>query len=245
MKVRSIDRPFSLWSVKSSVSFCFLFSVYVSFTSSSSSENSSWLEFAEKLFFLAFSSFLILTQIFSLINEIQFPLLTTTTTTTTTQKSTRNARAHKIRIAYTHQHSFKLFGRRRRRRWGHLFHSRSIGFEQKIVFLVIERREKMREMKNKTARRRRGNSLLSLSFSRLFSLALWCFLCHLCFSRLCFRGMGCCPPSSFSLRSFFRQFFGCYMSLLLNTEGRYFYWVTGEKNETKNWLYRSLSHPTL
>ena len=174
-----------------------------------------------------------------------FPLLTTTT-----QKSTRNARAHKIRIAYTHQRSFKLFGRRRRRRWGHLFHSRSIGFEQKIVFPRHRRREKMREMKNKTARRRRGNSLRSLSFSRLFSLALWCFLCHLCFSRLCFRGMGCCPPSSFSLRSCFRQFLGvtC-ISLLLrhfkNTEGRYLYWVTGEKNETKNWLYSSLTHPTL
>jgi len=95
----------------------------------------------------------------------------------------------------------------------------------------------MREMKNKTSRRRRGNSLRSSSFSRLFSLSLavWCFLCHLCFSRLCFRGMGCCPPSSFSLRSCFRQFFGCYIHFssslrhFKNTEGRYLYWVDGRK----------------
>jgi len=56
MKVRSIDRSFSLWSVKGSVSFCFLFRVCVSFTSSFTSSSSSSSLFFLARFFLLFPS---------------------------------------------------------------------------------------------------------------------------------------------------------------------------------------------
>ena len=109
MKVRSIDRPFSLWSVKSSVSFCFLFRAHVSFTSSfTSSSSSTSLFFCARFFLLFPSNLVIYSQLLGLIlacypkNSLfilaiwdTFPLLQQQQ-----QQQHRRARATHVRIKY-------------------------------------------------------------------------------------------------------------------------------------------------
>jgi hypothetical protein len=101
----------------------------------------------------------------------------------------------------------------------------------------------MREMKNKTSRRRRGNSLRSSSFSRLFSLSLSRFdVFCVTFASLAFVFVGWVVVLRHRSLSglAFDSFLGVtFISLLLfdilkTPREDICIELTGEKNETKN-----------